>query len=44
MAAKVFVSVTMSLDGFIAPDERADDASRSRSRRRQTIGRVSTMS
>ena len=25
MAAKVFFSVTMSLDGFIAPEERMDD-------------------
>lgn len=26
MAGKVFFSVTMSLDGFIAPEERMDDA------------------
>ena len=25
MAGKVFFSVTMSLDGFIAPEERMDD-------------------
>jgi hypothetical protein len=25
MAGKVFFSVTISLDGFIAPDERIDD-------------------
>ena len=25
MAGKVFFSVTMSLDGFIAPEERTDD-------------------
>ena len=25
MAGKVFFSVTMSLDGFIAPEERVDD-------------------
>ena len=26
MVGKVFFSVTMSLDGFIAPEERRDDA------------------
>src|SRR3954452_12478432 len=30
MAGKVFFSVTMSLDGFIAPEERADDPGRQR--------------
>jgi dihydrofolate reductase len=30
MAGKVFFSVTMSLDGFIAPEERSDDADRQR--------------
>jgi dihydrofolate reductase len=30
MAGKVFVSVSMSLDGFVAPEERADDPDRRR--------------
>ena len=30
MAGKVFFSVSMSLDGFIAPEERADDPDRQR--------------
>jgi hypothetical protein len=30
MAGKVFFSVTMSLDGFIAPEERLDDPDRRR--------------
>jgi hypothetical protein len=28
MAGKVFFSVSMSLDGFVAPEERADDPQR----------------
>ena len=31
MAGKVFFSVTMSLDGFIAPEERMDDPDLQRS-------------
>jgi hypothetical protein len=30
MAGKVFFGVTMSLDGFIAPEERLDDPDRRR--------------
>jgi hypothetical protein len=30
MAGKAFFSVTMSLDGFIAPEERTDDRDRER--------------
>ena len=33
MAGKVFFSVTMSLDGFIAPEERMDDPDGQRWRR-----------